>query len=620
MKRRVFLSSLSAAGAIPLLDNLNTQAASLSPPNILWIVSEDNNPYIGAYGDPVAQTPTLDQLAGDGVLYENCFSPAPVCAPTRFTLITGVYATSCGPAEHMRAQGKIPALLRGFPAYLRGAGYYCSNNAKTDYNAPIDMKDTWDESSKQAHWRKRPAGKPFFSVFNHEVTHESQVFPKNQAGYPPLAHPTDPAKVKLPAYHPDTPEMRSDRAHYYDQMARLDQQVASLLKQLEEDGLAEDTIVFYYGDNGGVLPRSKRFCYDSGLHVPLIVRFPKKYAHLAPSKPGSRISAPVGFVDFAPTILSLVGVTPPEHMQGKAFMGALKSEPKKYAFSFRNRMDERYDMVRTARDERYRYIRNFMPHLIYGQHVQYLWQQTGVGVWEKLYRQGKLVGAQKSFWEEKPFEELYDLKNDPDEINNLVHSPSHQEVLKPMRAALERHMLEVRDNGFIPEGSAGEGYLESRNAKNYPLERILQVANLVCLRDTANLPKLIRWMEDENECIRYWAVLGCVMLRGKAKLAEEALRKRLENDTPQVRIAAAEALCHLGREGKALPVLESLLLKHENPRVRLQAVNVLQNIGKKARPVLSSIEQATKDNDNYVVRAAGYTFAVLKGIPPPTEA
>ncbi len=619
MQRRAFLSTLASAALLPEQPQASTSEPALPPPNILWIVSEDNNPYLGAYGDPVAETPTLDRLAAEGVLYQNCFSPAPVCAPTRFTLITGVYATSCGPAEHMRAQGNIPPFLRGFPAYLREAGYYCTNNAKTDYNAAIDLKDTWDECSKQAHWRKRPAGKPFFAIFNHEVTHESQVFPSNQAKYEPRSRPTDPSKVRVPAYHPDIPEIREDRAHYYDQMARLDQQVAVLLQALEEDGLAESTIVFYYGDNGGVLPRSKRFCFDSGLHVPLIIRFPKKYAHLAPAGPGSKISAPLTFVDFAPTLLRLAGLPPRDYMQGKAFLGAPGLSPGKYAFSFRNRMDERYDMVRTVRDERFRYTRNFMPHLIYGQHVQYLWQQRGVGAWESLYRQGKLHGAQKAFWEEKPFEELYDLKNDPDEIRNLAQSKDHQQILKRMRGELEKHILAVRDNGFIPEGSTLEGYLPSRDPGKYPLERILETANEVCRRDPAGLPGILRWMEDENECIRYWAVLGCVMLREKAGKAEAALRKHLRQDLPPIQVAAAEALCYLGGEQSALPFLEATLRSHANPWVRLQAANALQNIGEKARPAIGALEQATRDANNYVVRAAGYTYAVLKGIPPPQE-
>jgi len=608
--RRQFLASVAAgAGAMALGATLPARAAEAGArPNILWIVSEDNNPYLGCYGDKIARTPTLDGLAQRGILYENCFSQAPVCAPSRFTLISGMYATSCGPAEHMRAQGKIPAALRGFPAYLREAGYYCTNNAKTDYNAPISIKDAWDECGKTAHWRNRPAGKPFFAVFNHEVTHESSLFSK---GDKPGG--TDPAQVRLPAYHPDTPEFRTDRAHYYDQMALLDGQVARLLKLLDDDGLSEDTIVFYYGDNGGVLGRSKRFCFDSGLHVPLILRFPKKFQNLAPGAPGSRVDGPVSFVDFAPTVLGLAGAPIPKYMQGHAFAGPQAAGPQPYAFSFRNRMDDRYDCVRTVRDKRFRYIRNYMPHLIYGQHVAYMFQQRSVQQWFDMYQEGKLVGPQKFFWEEKPEEEFYDLAADPDEVKNLIAAPEHQKTIGEMRVALRQHMLAVRDNGFIPEGSPLEGYDASRDPKAYPLERILDECDAVTKRDPANLPKLIAWMDDENECIRYWAALGCVMLRGQAAPAAEALAKRLADTSGQVRVAAAEALCHAGQEAKGVAALIACLGDEKNPWVRLQAANALGSIGEKARPALAALEKAVADGNNYVQRAAEYTVAVLKG-------
>lgn len=609
LTRRVFTQQLAAGvGTLALGQEILTSAtAETGKPNILWIVSEDNNPFLGCYGYRLARTPTLDRLAAEGILYENCFSQAPVCAPSRFTLITGMYATSCGPAHHMRAEGKIPSNLRGFPAYLRDAGYYCTNNAKTDYNAPINMKDTWDESSRTAHWRKRPAGKPFFAVFNHEVTHEGQLFPENIAKYKPLPNPTDPARIELPPYHPDLPEFRTDWANYFDQMARLDEQVAQLLRQLEEDGLAEDTIVFYYADNGGVLPRSKRFCYDSGLHVPLIIRFPKNLRHLAPANSGRRIDAPVSFVDFAATVLSLAGLDIPKHMQGHAFAGPKNAGAQPYAYSFRNRMDERYDMVRTVRDKRYRYMRNYMPHLIYGQHVEYMFQMRSMQAWEKAYKEGKLSGSQKFFWEEKPAEELYDLQNDAFEIKNLAGSREHREILQRMRTVLRQHMLDIRDNGFIPEGSPLEGYDMAHDSRAYPLERILEVADLAIQREGANLSRLSSWLADENECVRYWAALGCVMLREKAAGATAALSARLTDTSGSVRVPVAEALCHIGRADVALATLQDCLLKDKSPWVRLQAADALQNLGPKARPALPAIKQASSDANDYVRRAAKYT-------------
>jgi arylsulfatase A-like enzyme len=587
-----------------------SRAAAADRPNVLWLVSEDNQPFLGCYGYGLARTPTLDRLAADGVLYENCFSQAPVCAPSRFTLITGLYATSCGPAHHMRAQGRISAAVRGFPSWLREAGYYCTNNVKTDYNAPIDIKMVWDESSQKAHWRNRPAGKPFFAVFNHTVTHEGQLFPEAYAKYPKLPAPTDPAKVELPPYHPDLPEVRRDWANYFDQMARLDAQVADKLKELEDDGIAEDTIVFYYSDNGGILPRSKRFPYDSGTHVPLIIRFPAKYRHLAPAPPGSRLDAPVSFVDFAPTVLSLAGIEAPKHMQGHAFAGAHKAATQEYAFSFRNRMDERYDMVRTVRDRRYRYLRNYMPHLIYGQHVEYMWQMPSMGAWEAAWRGGKLNAVQRAFWEEKPTEELYDLRTDPFEVKNLAQDSAHRDVLTRMRRALDRHMLDIRDNGFIPEGSPLEGYAESRDGGAYPLEQIMQVAGAGIRRNPANLAQIRKWLGDRNECVRYWAALGCVMLGDKATPAAAELQGRLGDPSHSVRVAAADALCRAGGAREALPVLRGLLAADPDPRVRLQAANALQNLGALARPALPEFEKALNDSDNEVIRTARYFISI----------
>ncbi len=312
-------------------------ASAADRPNILWLVSEDNTTLLGCYGDPLARTPTLDKLAREGVLFERCFAQ-PVCAPARFALITGTFAASSGPAHHMRAQGNIPGWFKGFPALLREAGYFTANNAKTDYNAPINLKETWNACGKSAHYRDRPdPQQPFFSVFNHEVTHESCLFPETLKGAPPGFTPTDPASVRVLPYQPDTPEIRADWARYYDCLALLDHQIDTKLKELEEAGLADDTIIFYYADNGGVLPRSKRFLQASGTHVPLIACFPPKWRHLAPAAPGSRLSQPVSFVDFAPTVFSLAGVKIPDYMQGRAFAGP-EAATNEFVFCTRDRI------------------------------------------------------------------------------------------------------------------------------------------------------------------------------------------------------------------------------------------------------------------------------------------
>ncbi|HEY9560635.1 MAG TPA: sulfatase, partial [Anseongella sp.] len=337
---------------MPLLFSCDRGQALVEQPNILWLVSEDNGPFLGCYGDTFATTPNLDRLASEGILYKNAISAAPVCAPSRSTLITGMYPTSLG-TLHMRSRYPVPEFVRFFPRYLREAGYYTTNNSKKDYNT-IDQPDAWDESSKTATYMNRPEGKPFFAVFNTSISHESSIHKPLDS----LRH--NPEQAPLPPYHPETPEMKHDWAQYYDKMEAMDRWVGEKLRELEEAGLADNTIVFYYSDHAGILGRSKRYLYESGLRVPLIVRFPEKYAHLAPGKPGTRTDRVVSFIDLPPSILSLAGIDVPEYMQGEAFLGGQQTQPREYAFSFRGRMDGRIDLGRTVRDTQYRYIRNFM--------------------------------------------------------------------------------------------------------------------------------------------------------------------------------------------------------------------------------------------------------------------
>jgi hypothetical protein len=490
----------------------------------------------------------------------------------------------------MRASGKIPPWLKGFPAFLREAGYITSNNSKTDYNSSIGIKESWNENGRTAHWRKRPdGGQPFFSVFNHEVTHESCLFPVTDAALD--FTPTDPAKVRIPPYQPDTPEMRADWARYYDHLAIMDGQIAAKLKDLADAGLAENTIIFYYSDNGGVLPRSKRFLQESGTHVPLILYFPPKWQHLAPAPPGSRIREPVSFVDFAPTVLSLAGVRIPDYMQGRAFAGSAKAAPNAFVFLTRDRMDERYDMMRSVADDRYLYIHNYRPDLPYVQPLQYMFQARGYQSWARLARERKLTPATAQFWGEKPTEELYDMQADPDNVRNLVGNPAHRATLDRMRARLKERVLEINDNGFLPEGSPLEGYDASRQPHAYPLEAVFALASLASERNPANLPRLIASLEDPCEPIRWWAAQGCTMLRGQAAAAEIALRQRLDDPSGAVQVAAAEALARLGQLDAALPVLERRLQNAEEPWFGLQAANVLDRLGESARPSLPALRE-----------------------------
>lgn len=618
-KQTVKLNLAILAIVLLRLGGLSTNAAP-DRPNILWLVSEDNSTLLGCYGEPLARTPTLDKLAREGVLFERCFAQ-PVCAPSRFTLITGTLAVSSGPAHHMRAQGKIPSWLKGFPTLLREAGYYTANNAKTDYNAPINLKETWNESRKDAHYRNRPdAQQPFFSVFNHEVTHESRLFPEKDVALD--FTPTDPAKIRIPPYQPDTPEIRADWARYHDHIALMDSQIGAKLKSLADDGLAANTIVFYYADNGGVLPRSKRFLQQSGTHVPLIVYFPPKWRHLAPAPPGSRLSQPVSFVDFAPTVLSLAGVKIPEYMSGRAFAGP-KAQTNEFVFCTRDRMDERYDMMRSVMDSRWLYIHNYRPDVPYVKPLEYMFKARGYQSWARMAREGKLTQATAQFWGEKPTEELYDIAADPDNVKNLAADPAHHATLYRMRAALKKHTLEIVDNGFLPEGSVTEGYEASRAAGAYPLEHVFDIANLASERNPANLPKFIAALGDPSEPMRWWAAQGCAMLREKAAAAELTLRRRLEDSSGAVQVAAAEALTRQGKLDIALPVLVRQLQNTNNAAFALQAANALDRLGESARPALPELKRirATTPGgartEQYPTQILERVIAVLEGKATP---
>ena len=426
-------------------------------PNILWITVEDMGPHLGCYGDKYATTPNIDKFAKDALRYDVCWSNAPVCAPARTTIISGMYPTSTG-SHHMRSQTRLPMGMEMYPALLRALGYYCTNRVKTDYNL-VAPKKLWNESSRKAHWKNRPKGRPFFAIFNITVTHESQI--RN----PKYTPKHDPKKVTLPAYHPDAPEVRRDWAHYYDRIALMDNMVGKLLQELQDAGLMENTIVFFYTDHGSGMPRSKRFPYNSGLHVPLIVRVPQQHRDLAPRdyQPGGRTERLVSFVDLPATLLSLAGKRPPKFYQGHAFMGKYAADPQPYIYGYRGRMDERYDNVRSVRDKRYVYLRNYMPHKIYGQHVAYMFQTPTTRVWKKMFDMGKLNEAQSIFWKTKAPEELYDLDNDPDEVRNLADSPNHQAILKRMRNALTEHVFAIRDVGFLPENE-----IHSRSKSSAP--------------------------------------------------------------------------------------------------------------------------------------------------------
>ena len=621
--RRRFLGvSVAAGAAVALSGSATTPAVAAAPgrpdrPNILWFRSEDNGAeFVGAYGDEAARTPHIDGLAEEGVLYRRFFTTSPVCAPTKLGWATGMYEAGLGPGHNMRASGRRPDVAVGFATWLAEAGYWCSTSGNTDYNTDLDAEHGYDDDTGD--WQAGvAAGMPFFALLGTSTTHELSTHAP-VAGEPG-ATGAGPAVGRLPAYLPDDPVLRRDRAAYRDRVSAMDQELGDVLAELDRLGVAEDTIVVYSSDHGGVLPRSKRYCYDSGLHAPLVVRFPPRWQHLAPSGPGTVVETPVSSIDAAPTVLHLAGVEVPSHFQGQPFAGPTCA-PRQYAFGNRNRMDEAIDFVRTVRDARFRYIRNYMPHLPWGQHVQFMWLQAGYRTWERLHLRGELDEAQDRFWGDKPFEELYDLDADPDEVHNLVDAPEHQGRLEELRAALDDHMVRINDNGFIPEGSAAEGWDESRRPGAYPLARLMELGALAARRDPAHLPALVTALSDPNEVVRYWGALGCSMLGPDAAPATDELRAHVDDpdEARWVRVQCADALARTGEPADVVTFLAAVAGSDAEPfPTRLQAVRSLTFLGPAAVDAAPALLAASAAAHEYVLAAGTHGHQVVTGAYAP---
>lgn len=598
-----------------LLSPENRTADAAERPNILWITCEDMSPNLGCWGDPYATTPNLDRLARQSVRYTSAFATAPVCSPARSCLITGVYATTMG-TQNLRSSFPIPPEITGFPAYLRRAGYYTTNNVKTDYNTsnePALIRASWDECSGKAHWRNRKPGQPFFSVFNDMVTHQSRTsvfdYEEFRAKIQSPLEPGeihDPAKAPVPPYWPDTPITRRTVARYYDCITLMDKNVGRLLEELEEAGLADDTIVFYYSDHGAGLPRHKRLVLDSGMRVPLLIRFPEKYRHLAPAAPGETIDRLVSFVDFSATVLSLLELPIPSSMQGKPFLGKATTEPRQYVYGARDRVDEAYDLARSVRDDRYLYVRNYMPHLSYNQPEGFSDQAEVRQEITRLAEAGKLNAAQLTYaGPTRALEELYDTRQDPQELHNLADSPQHQEVLQRMREAHCRWIAETYDLGFLPEFEVrrrSEGttpYAMARDPQKYPQSRIVAAADLVGRKEA--LSRQVQLLDDPDSAVRYWAAVGLRAQGEGAAEARDALRAALEDTAPPVRIEAAGALTALGAGEKALQVLIAEL-KSKQPDVAVHAARILQMLGDHAQPARPAMEAVLRG-----IKKAGYS-------------
>lgn len=588
-------------------------------PNILWITSEDNGiSWVSSYGGTNAQTPNIDKLAAEGFRYEYCFDNAAVCAPTRSCWITGMYAISNG-SQPMRSRYDFPHdRIPYYPDLLRKAGYHTSNPGKTDYNiGGRDDYDAWDVGKGQKvtyGWKKRAEGQPFFAVVNYTDSHESKAHGDNENTR------NDPAKMKLFSYHPDLPEIRKTYAKYADAVENMDEKVGQCLAELEKDGLADDTIVIYCSDHGGVLARSKRFVYSSGIHCPLVVRIPEKFKHLYPAdEPGAVIDRLVSFVDMPKTWLSLAEAEIPDSFQGTVFLGDGIEEEPEYHLGFRERADERVDCVRVMRDKRYSYHKNYVPYAPAGQHLAYLWKAEATPAWEQHHREGKTDEVTGRFFKPRVSEEFYDNETDFDNVHNLIDAPEHQEKINKLKAALRQKQLELYDSGLLPEQmrmrrAEANGltiYEMVRDEKLYPLAIYLDAADLALARDKANLGAFVSAQKEKDEGLRWWGIVGLHLLEEDAAAAADTLTAALNDSEDEIRMMAAWTLVKLGQSEQALATLDDMLMNGCKNEDMLH--NVLDWMGEPALPLVKKyIENGGNRQGKYGIGILG-RIAQLNG-------
>lgn len=556
------------------------QANAADRPNVVWIVSEDNSHhYLRHFFKDGAPAPNIEALAAHGITFDHAFSNAPVCSVARSTLATGCLGPRIGTQFHRRhTLATLPPGLKMFSAYLRDAGYYTSNNSKQDYNA-TPSKDAWDESSGSATWRKRRnPDQPFFHMESHAQSHESSLHFSQQV-FENEKTTTDPASIRLADYFPDTAKFRYTHARYHDRMGVIDDIVGNTVARLKEDGLLEDTFVFYFGDHGGVLPRGKGYIYESGLHVPLVVRIPEKWKHLVDRKSGSRAQGFVSFIDFGPTVLSLAGVNVPEQMDGVPFLGegisASEVEARDESFSYADRFDEKYEFIRSLRKGKYQYIRYFQPFLPDGLQNNYRYRMLAFTEWRELYNAGKLSGPQIQFFQGKPVEQLFDTEADPHEVNNLADDARHADVLKDLRSRLAAQLRALPDLSFYPESKLVS---IMDNPVGFGQEHKAEIAQMADIHDLALLPfseakpKLAAALNSENVWLRYSAAMACSAIGKEAASLAPAMIPLLKDDHLIIRIRAAEFFGLIGHLNPQL-ILVSIVNSTDDPVEAGEALN-----------------------------------------------
>lgn len=569
----------------------------LPPPNIVWITSEDNSVhYMKMFFEHGVSTPNIEKLADSGLKFTHAFSNTPVCSAARSTLISGVYGPRFASHYHRKQQPiPLPEGLSMFPAYLRNAGYYTTNNSKEDYNF-IKPDDVWDESSNEAHWHNRQPGQPFFHVFNITTTHESRLHFSQEDMLNPTQ--TDSSLVFVQPNHPQTPLYRYTNAYYRDKIQQMDQEVGAVIAELEADSLLENTFVFYFADHGGVLPGSKGYLYETGLHVPLVVHIPQKYRGWIDQEIGSEVSGFVSFIDLAPTVLHLAGINIPEQYNGKPFLGQDISladvNQRDITFGYADRFDEKYDMVRSVRKGRFKYMRSYQPYNMDGLMNNYRYRMLAYQQWQEMHKQGNLNNIQSQFFQDRPAELLFDVEADPFETTNLATDPAYAEVVASLHDTLHHWMVHLPDLSLYPEHfliqNAWENVLQFGQQHQQEIVTYLNTADLVLQQFESAKPDLQAALSSEDPWQRYWALVVSSQFGDKAAEFLPQIKEMAQND-PQLinRVRAAEFLGITGN-GNPVPLM-------------LDALNATEN-GTEALLMLNSIVLM---QDKY-----GYEFTITK--------
>lgn len=551
---------------------------ALDRPNFVWLISEDNSKhYLKLFDEHGAETPHITALADHGLVFDRAFSNSPVCSVARTTLMTACYGPRIGTQYHRRyVTVPMPDGVRMFPAYLRDIGYYTSNNRKKDYNA-IEGKGVWDQSSNKATWRNRRTDQPFFHMQSFTRTHESGLhFSENEMKSQRTE--TDPSSVFIPPYHPDTPTFRYTYARYHDRIRQVDQQIGEVIAQLDKDNLLEDTFVFYFGDHGGVLPRGKGYVYESGLHVPLVVRIPENWKHLVDASPGTRSSGFVSFIDFGPTLLNLAGVEISTAVDGRPFLGKGVSlselNQRDETFGYADRFDEKYDFVRTLRKGRYKYMRSFQPFNFDGLQNNYRYIMLAFEEWRSLYRVGKLNAVQSQFFERRSPEALYDLEKDPFETKNLADDPEHSNLVVDLRNRLNQRIKSLPDLSLYPEShlvrDAFTNPTSFGKAHRDDIGNLVDIADLSLISFNEARSGIRLALDSQDPWERYWALIACSS-HGQAASPFIGIAKEIAADDSEllVRVRAAEFLGLIQAADPRPILLECLAKTSSGPEATL---------------------------------------------------